>query len=257
MFIAACSGSKNPEATPLPYGAETSVMDVYNLAQEALDQDQRVLIIFIDGFGYWSYESALERGDIPNLASFESSRASSVMPTITPVNYAAMVTGKPPEENGVVDRKVHRTSCDTIFDYALSLDKTAIIIEGDAQILAFSARQELNPDLDGDGGTDNEVFDCAIAAMNDNYDLMLVHFHGIDDMGHLTGPDSDETRAMIRLMDEYVGQLISKWGGFGIAVADHGQHENDGNGDAAYADKRGIHGSDAESDIIIPLLTLR
>ena len=260
MLCCGCAKAGDGLTDPSPaeeadsYGAEYSVMDVYGFAKDALERDRRVLILFLDGFGYWSFEAALARGDVPNLATLEAHRAAAVMPTITPVNYAAMVTGRPPEENGVTDRSGHTVDCDTIFDYALSLGKTAVVIEGDVQILRFSVPQELNPDFDGDGDTDNEVFDCALSMMDRGYDLMLVHFHGIDDTGHQTGPDSAETREKIRQVDAYAGLLMEKWDGYVIAVADHGQHENDGNGDEAYADKRGIHGSDAESDVIIPLL---
>lgn len=188
------------------------------------------------------------------MAGLESEIASGVYPTITPVNYAAMVTGRPPAENGVHKRGDHDLDCETIFDAAAQAGKSVFIAEGDAQILNFSVPQALNADLDGDGDTDGEVFACALAHTADT-ELLFVHFHGIDDTGHAYGPLSPENLEKIARTDAWVGELLSAWDGTVLLSADHGQHENDGSGDSAYADKRGVHGDFAASDLLVPLLT--
>jgi len=230
-----------------------SVRDVFNETKAALDAEGKILIVFIDGFGWKSYEAALERGDIPNLARLNSNIASSVFPTITPVNYAAMVTGTPPIENGVTERGIHSLSGDTIFDYAASIGKSASVIEGDSQIFSFSVKQELNPDSDSLDGTDNEIFQSAMAAKQSGCDLLFVHFHGVDDVSHTFGPESEEAAEKIKQIDGYFGELSDGWSGKIIVVADHGQHENDG-GDPAYENLAGKHGSFTASDIFVPFL---
>lgn len=235
---------------------EKSVRDVYNISKECIDNNEKVMVVYLDGFGWQSYEKALERGDLKNLSKLEASKALSMYPTITPVNYAAMVTGETPKVNGVSARGIHQLSCDSIFDYVVSSGKTAYIAEGDAQIIRFSVPQELNVDLDGDGDTDNEILECALEAIeSDAYDYLFVHFHGIDDTSHANGPDAQATIDKISETDEMFGMLAEKWTGKIIVIADHGQHENDGNGDDEYADKTGIHGAFASSDIVVPLLT--
>lgn len=235
---------------------DAAVMDAYYLASEYIDAGESVLFVFLDGFGYKSYETALEMGCIPVLSELNACMATAAFPTITPVNYAAMATGQAPATNGVTERGVHELSCESIFDLVLESGKTAFIAEGNAQIIGFSVRQSLNVDLDGDGLTDGEVFDCAMTAIETGeYDLVFAHFHGIDDVSHETGPDSAETYDIIRRIDEYVGALMDAWGGRVIVVADHGQHLSDGTGDPYYEGKTGEHGAFASSDLFVPLLT--
>lgn len=234
---------------------EKTLMDVYELAAEALDAGERVLIIYIDGLGWDSYEKALDDGAVPNLAPLYAEKAASMYPTITPVNYAAMVTGHCPAENGVTERGIHTISCETIFDYALSLGLSSYVSEGDTQILALpGAELELSPDLNGDGTGDDEIFGCAMEAA-DGYELLFVHFHSVDDASHEFGPGSPEARQALVQADAWCGELMSVWDGRVIVTSDHGQHENDGTGDAAYAGRSGTHGDFAPSDIFVPLLT--
>lgn len=234
---------------------EKTLMDVYGLAGQALDAGERVLIVYIDGLGWDSYEKALEDGAIPNLARLYAEKAASMYPTITPVNYAAMVTGRCPAENGVTERGIHTISCGTIFDYALSLGLRSYVSEGDTQILALSgAELELSPDLNGNGTGDDEIFDCAMEAA-DGYELLFVHFHSVDDASHEFGPGSPEARRALVQADAWCGELMSVRDGRIIVTSDHGQHENDGTGDEAYADRSGTHGDFAPSDIFVPILT--
>ena len=227
--------------------------DVYAMALERLQVGKRVMIVYLDGLGYQTYCYAKEQGLTPNLASLQQGCAAAMYPTITPVNYAAMVSGRSPAENGVTARGIHTLKCETIFDRAKEMGLTAYIAEGDTQILQFSVSQELNPDMNDDGDTDTEVLESAYAGLDS--DLLFVHLHGIDDSGHQYGPRSNETLAKIRQTDSWVGELLGAWDGSVIVVADHGQHENDGTGDAYYADKRGVHGAFAPSDLYVPILT--
>ena len=234
---------------------ERTVMDAYAIAKERLDAGERVLMIYIDGLGYDTFERAVSDGAVPCLAQLHCERAASVYPTITPVNYAAMVTGRPPAENGVTKRGIHAIEGETIFSYADSVGKTSYVSEGDTQILALpGAEMELSPDLNGSGTGDDEIFDCAMDALGD-YDIVFVHFHSVDDASHANGPHSDEARAALETVDAWCAQLIGAWDGAVIVTADHGQHENDGTGDPAYQDRSGTHGDFAASDIFIPFMT--
>lgn len=228
-------------------------MDVYTQARAWLEAGERVLILYLDGFGWESFCFAQEQGLIPHLSALNAQRAAAMYPSITPVNYAAMVTGKAPADNGVTARGMHDLKCDTIFDLAAAQGKRSFIAEGDAQILRFNVPQELNLDMDEDGDTDSEVIACALANMA-GCDLMLVHLHGIDDSGHAYGPRAQETLRKIAQTDQWFAQLAAAWQGRILVAADHGQHENDGSGDAYYADKRGVHGAFAPSDLYVPFL---
>ena len=84
----------------------------------------------------------------------------------------------------------------------------------------------------------------------------FIHLHGIDDVSHKYGPNSEETLFKIAQTDEWAGELFARWDGKIIVIADHGQHETaEGSGDSEYADYAGTHGAFLASDILVPLLT--
>ena len=233
-----------------------AVTDVFDIAKDALDSGKKVMILYLDGFGWSNYERALEAGVIPNLSSLVAQDAISMYPTITPVNYAAMVTGEPPKYNGVAARNVHSLACDTIFDYVQSLGKSVYISEGNTEILTFSAQQELNPDMNGNSDTDDEEIETTLAALKDkNSSLVFIHLHGIDDLSHKYGPESEKVLSKIAQTDTWAGELFNAWNGKIIVIADHGQHTADGKSDPEYSDYAGTHGSFLASDILVPLLT--
>jgi len=236
---------------------EATVMDAAKLAKEYLDAGEKVLMIFIDGLGWYTFLSAREQGDIPCLASLEAREASSVYPTITPVNYAAMVSGEPPAVSGVTKRGIHEIQCETIFTYAEAMGLESYVSEGDTQILRLEGTEtELSPDLNGSGSGDDEILDCALERIAaGGCALVFVHFHSVDDAEHEYSPGSAEAREALKTVDSYCAKLLESWDGRVIIVADHGQHAQDGTGDAAYADRRGTHGDFAPTDIFVPLLT--
>jgi predicted AlkP superfamily pyrophosphatase or phosphodiesterase len=234
---------------------ERMVTDGYTQVAAALDSGQSALLIYIDGLGWDAFQAALADGDVPALSSLTVQQAAAVYPTITPVNYAAMVTGQPPAQTGVTGRGIHQVSCDTLFDYAAGLGLASYASEGDTQILALSnTHLELSPDLNGDGTGDDEIFACALEALPD-YPLVFVHFHSVDDASHQYGPTSQQARDALIQVDRWCAQLMEGWGGKVVITADHGQHDQDGTGDPAYADRRGTHGAFAASDLLIPFLT--
>lgn len=228
--------------------------DAYTDALETLKAGGRVLLLFIDGLGLDTYEAARDQGRIPNLSRMRAERAAGVYPTITPVNYAAMVTGKSPAKTGVRRRGDHEIACRTLFDEAKDLGFRSRVVEGDQEMLALGCPQLLNPDADGDGYTDGEVFDSAMRCIEtDAPDLLFVHFHGVDDASHRTGPRSDEVYARLRQIDAYAGALMDAWDGAVVALADHGQHEAE---NAQASSRAGEHGAFRASDLLVPFLTL-
>ena len=236
------------------YPPAKTVMDAAKLADKWLEGGERVMIIYVDGLGRDAYWSALEAGLVPNLAALEQSVCAAVYPTITPVNYAAMVTGEPPKTTGVTGRGIHQIACETIFDRAAAAGLRSFVSEGDTQILALpEAEMELSPDLNGSGTGDDEILDCALE--HTDVSLLFVHFHGVDDASHAYGPGSPEADAAIADADARCGKLLAAWDGRVVILADHGQHVQDGTGDPAYADRRGTHGDFAPTDVFVPFIT--
>lgn len=223
-----------------------SVMDSYHDARHFLDRDEDVLHIFIDGFSAGQYEYARENGLIPYIAGLgHMDTALTIFKPVTNSGYAAMITGQPPAVNGILDRRYREVKVDTIFDYVSSLEKISVIIEGNANIITTHGDPILNTDINGDGFTDDEVFDSAKKHIYGS-DYAFVHFHGVDDSGHDYGDISEETMKKITEVDGYVKELVGNWNGKVIITADHGMHSTkDG----------GSHGEFRYEDMVIPYIT--
>ena len=113
----------------------------------------------------------------------------SVHPAISNVALASMLTGVSPYENGIVKREVKPPKVGDIFEYALSQGKKVKYIEGNSTLITTSIQPILNaPDIDG--FTDANVFNSARTALEDELDLIFIHFHGIDDINHEYSPIS-------------------------------------------------------------------
>lgn len=220
--------------------------DAYRLSREALERGERLLFIYVDGLGWEGWQDGLEQGLTPRMSALPANLTVNSYPTITPVNYAAMVTGEPPALSGVDERSDHRLACPSLFDYASEQGLSTLILEGDIQIIQFAVAQTLHPDLDGDGDTDNEVFADALDAVQADYDLVFIHFHGLDDTEHAWGPLSAPARAKLAELDAMIGQLLDLWPGSVLITADHGQHAAEGKGE---------HGLFCAEDLFVPLLT--
>jgi hypothetical protein len=211
-----------------------------------------VLLLFLDGFGYVRYTEALEAGLIPNLAALpEPLTALTEYPPSTRVGSAALLTGAPPQVNGVDGRSVRSTEIETLFDVAAAAGLEVFAVEGEA--LAFnlrSAEMQLSGDRDGNGGTDDNVLANALAVLDAGMpDLFYVHFHGIDDAGHTYGPGTPEEEAKILEVDAAVAQLLDTLPDDTLIIifADHGMHLVEEEG------RLGNHGNLVERDMFIPI----
>ena len=234
---------------------KASVQDVCRLAKRNLASGGKTLVIYLDGFGWDQFVRAKRRADIPRMARLVATKAKTVYPTITPVTFASMVSGRDPSATGIHDRATHRLSCSTIFDWAKSRGKSARLVAGDVQVLELAVKTVLDPDANGDGSTDDEVFASARRLLSSRRpDFMLVHFHGIDDVAHSTGPFSLATRDRTCRLDQMVGKLMDLWRGQVIVVADHGLHTVKG---PRAGEESGAHGDFRPEDLFIPLLVGR
>lgn len=220
-------------------------MDVYYDTAYYLENNEDVLFIFIDGLSYHQYEYALENNLIPFLSTKDKAKEAAIIyRPVTNAGFVAMITGKPPIENVVYSRKQREIKVDSIFKFANDLNKKSILVEGDIGILDTEIPPTLNIDQDGDGYTDNEVFACAMDAVNDDYDFVFVYFHGVDGAGHTYGDLAEETMDKITEKDEYISKLVLNWKGKVIITADHGMHSTK---------KGGNHGEFRYEDMIVPL----
>jgi hypothetical protein len=216
----------------------------------------RVMLVFVDGFGYLRYQQALAKGDLPYLESLEEPLvALTTYPPVTNVSTASLLTGAPPAVHGAWRRGIRKTKAETLFDVAAADGRRVVAIEGEA--LAFQLRGaewQLSGDRDGDGSTDDNVRANAMRALaaGDVPDLFYVHLHGIDDAGHTYGPGAAEERAAVRRVDAIVKELVQAMppGTLVLIFADHGMHPVNETG------RLGNHGHLIAEDMLIPVFAL-
>jgi hypothetical protein len=224
------------------------VASITDIAAIAIDKSRsgKVMIILLDGAGYYNLlEHAPEF-----LSSYSMVPMRTVMPSISNVSLAALVTGQIPIVNGVTARNMRDLLVDDIFKVAVDSGLKCAVVEGNSQIINMSIKQALNPDLNGDGYTDDEVMATALSLISEGTDFILVHFHGFDDVAHTYGPSSDQAAAKLYLLDNYVAELCENFIGTVLVTADHGQHTS------ANLEKIGDHGEFLPFDMTIPLIII-
>lgn len=225
-----------------------SIMDVYHDSLHYIENNERVLIILLDGFSYRQYRYGLTRGYMPFLEGIaEPKMATSVYKPITNGGFAAIITGQPPRVNGVYDRKHRDLKTESIFGRVEKMGKKSVLVEGDIKILNTEIEPILNIDRNENGTRDDEIFETALEAMSNEPDLQLVHFHSIDDMGHKYGDTAKETMEALKTIDRYIGDLVANWEGKIIITSDHGMHSTS---------QGGSHGAFRYEDMIVPYFFL-
>jgi predicted AlkP superfamily pyrophosphatase or phosphodiesterase len=211
------------------------------------------VLILTDGFQYQTLQSMIKAGDLPFLSSIQDQiyQGLTVYPPVTVASSAAFLTGAPPQIIGVYGHGFRSTELTTLFDLAVQEGKSVVAVEGAS--LPFnlrSAETTISGDQDGDGFSDDNVLTNALDVIQAGMpDLLYIHFHEIDDMGHSYGPESEEYQAAAVRVDNYLSQIYAALPSdtFIIIFADHGMHA-EGEG--------GNHGNLIASDLIIPILFL-
>lgn len=224
-----------------------SISNAYHDALDYIENGEKVMVVYLDGFSYSQYEYAIKNGIAPYLGQIsKADKASTYFKPVTNVGFAAMITGTGPDQNGIHDRSCRELKS-SIFTVLKEKGQKSILIEADVSILNSGADTKLNIDTNRDGSIDDEIFDSAMNEIKIGYDYMLVHFHKIDDFGHTFGPFGERTLEQIRIEDKYVEDLIKNFHGKVIITADHGMHKTvDG----------GSHGQARSEDFIVPYITL-
>ncbi len=230
------------------YNEFFSITDAYYDVKSYLKNDEKVMLILLDGFSLEQYNYAVDRGYIEFLQNYFANEALSVFTPVTNAGYAAIITGETPNINGIHDRSNREMSVNSIFHYALNNDKKSIIMEGDIKILNTEIEPILHIDLNKDGDTDDEMLKSTLNAVQNEYDLIFVHFHGIDDRGHSYGPFSDEAMHYISSIDRSIEKLSEIWRDNIVITSDHGMHETI---------EGGSHGVCQSSDMIVPYFRIK
>ena len=208
------------------------------------------VMILLDGTQYATLQAMISEGDLPFLQSVgEIQQGLTVYPPVTVASSAALLTGTPPGVNLVYGHGYRSTESTTLFDLAAEAGLSVVAVEGAS--LPFNLRNTeltLSGDKDGNGWSDDNVYTNALDVIsNDMPDLLYIHFHEIDDMGHSYGPGSEEYRDALIRVDAYLSDIIAALPEDTLIAifADHGMHPTTDGGN---------HGSLIASDLIIPII---
>jgi predicted AlkP superfamily pyrophosphatase or phosphodiesterase len=233
----------------LPPPAQAKGSPIHEITAD-LTGVSRVAVLALDAFGVYAWN--LWRDKMPcldALHALHSIRLRSVMPSITPVNFATIVTGTDLHGHGINTRKDNFT-CETLFDVVRKAGgrSAGVGLSGytGSELLGRCA------DIWGNAGkgSDDDVADKIMEiAGNSKPDFLIAQFGRVDDIFHKHGPSSPEIAPMLEAADERLRRLIGnlKPLGYGILIlADHGQH------DVPAGKQKGAHGTDQDEDCLVP-----
>lgn len=214
---------------------------------EDLRGSPRVAIVAPDALGRQPFETWC--GEMPYLSARHETRSvllRAIMPTITPVNFAAMVSGATREVHGI-GAFTDNFTCETLFDVARSQGASSAGIGQKG----WTGSELLGRHADywgkADSNTDAEVEELALGiAQAQRPDFLIVQVGNTDEVFHRHGPSSPEVVPALREMDARL-QRISEGLldlGYGVLInADHGQHDTL---------TGGSHGTDSDADALVP-----
>jgi predicted AlkP superfamily pyrophosphatase or phosphodiesterase len=236
---------------PRPAGAKGKVIP--EIAAD-LAGAEKIAVLVPDGFGLFAH--TLWKHEMPWFSSLHARRGvvlRSVMPSITPVNFAAMLTGTDLAGHGIRSR-TENFACETLFDVVRGAGgkSAGIGLSGYTGTLLLARCA----DIPGDAGTgtDDAVAEQVVGiARNSSPEFLIAQFGRVDDAFHKYGPSSPEIASMLRETDARLARVTETLAGSGYGIlifADHGQHDilppPEGEG------KRGGHGTDSGEDCLVP-----
>lgn len=232
-------------------GPEISITQVYDYARYFLGNNERVMIILMDGWGWemFQYFEHLQ----PFLSGKNPQPALAAYPPITPVSLATIITGQLPNVHGINSRndRMINDGVTDIFALASDLGRNVVYIQGHTNPISTSVMPIFSLAVEGSYATDDVVFENA--RRNLDADFLFIHFHGIDDNAHAYGPYAIEVGEKMAQLDGYINYLVDNWGvGYVIIAADHGLHpvyDNPG--------RLGDHFKVSHEDMIVPFVQFR
>jgi predicted AlkP superfamily pyrophosphatase or phosphodiesterase len=213
----------------------------------------RVAVLAPDALGMFAW--GLWKEEMPYLRSLHERNSvtlRSVMPSITPVNFAAMVTGTDLSGHGVHARE-EDFSCETLFDVV----RRAGGLSAGIGLAGYTGSELLGRYADiwgnaGDG-SDDGVADQIIQITDAHLPMFLIaQFGRVDDVFHRHGPSSPAVVPMLKDTDARMKRLVEhlKPLGYGVVIlADHGQQDV---ADPTPGGLKGSHGTDRPEDCLVP-----
>ena len=209
---------------------------------------ERCLVYCPDALGDQIWSKSTEHVEAITACAPRQIHVSSVVPPVTPVCFASVFSGAPPERHGIRKYERPTLTCDTLFDALLRAGKRiAIVAVRDSSIdLLFRDRR-----LDYFSETyDREATERALSVIDDNtHHLVVVYHQEYDDLLHQTHPHSDVCMQAVahhvQSFEVLTRAAHKAWAAHNHAIIfapDHGAHTDPATG-------HGDHGLDIPEDM--------
>lgn len=251
-FTLTATASPTPTATPAPSPTATLTATPTATPVPAIEH---VVLISVDGLG----PGALDRADTPVLDGLRrqgaySARAQAVLPSVTLVNHASMLSGMKPEKHGItwneLDTELGLVNGPTVFSQASKAGLNTAMVVGKPKLEHLVLPGSVDTFIYA-GFLDVQMVDQALALIEAGLpDILFIHLPDVDSAGHATGWMSQGQLLAISMTDGLIGDIVAalEAGGYAeqtllIVTSDHG-----GTGKA--------HGSAAPEDTTIPWLAV-
>lgn len=216
---------------------------------------EHVVLISIDGLR----PDALDQADTPILDGLRARgayhpAAQAVLPSVTLVNHASMLSGMSPEKHGIdwneYDPEAGKVNGPTLFTVARDYGRTTAMVVGkpklDHLVLPGSVDNYIYA-----GFLDTQVLNQALGVIEAGLpDILFIHLPDVDSAGHAAGWMSAVQLLTISQTDAIVGQLVT-------ALAEH--NYLDSTLLIITSDHGGIgivHGGDSPEELHVPWLAV-
>lgn len=214
---------------------------------------QRVIVIMMDGFGDEYYRNS----NMPTLNKMAKQGiykvVQSLMPAVTMVNNAAIVTGQTPDVNGITGNVFLNPSTgaeeymedsslllgNTIFERAQQEGVKSILLSCKTKTVLLlkngagetMSRETVTPKWTDRIGNPPDIYsreinywimDAALYSLKHNPEIGLTYIHTTDYPMHTWAPESVESKEHLQKIDEYLNKLIQAAPDAAILItADH------------------------------------
>jgi hypothetical protein len=216
---------------------------------------EHVVIISIDGLR----PDAMAQADTPNLDALRrqgaySPTAQSVLPSVTLVNHASMLSGMSPAKHGIdwndYQPEAGYVNGPTVFNVAHDAGLSTAMVVGKPKLEQLARPGSVDNYIYA-GFLDGQVVSQAVEVIQGGLpDLLFIHLPDVDTAGHAIGWMSVGQLLVVSRTDGFIGELVAvlEDGGYLgstllIITADHGGVDR-------------AHGGDSPEEMTIPWLAV-
>ena len=209
----------------------------------------RLILYNPDAVAQWLYEKHPYFFDGMEYPLGTKLYLASVMPSVTPVNFASFYTGADPEVHGITKYEKKPILIDTLFDAAVRAGKkVALIASPNCSIGNIFPHRDIDYYFPKNSYSANAK--AVQVILEDQYDVVVIYNGNYDAAQHKFGPESPEALSELkhntttfRLFSSLIKENLTRHNTLLGWCTDHGCHEIDGG--------LGSHGLDMWEDINI------